>query len=103
MKVYDIINAGPRHRFLVRPKGGGAPILVSNCVQAVAADVMACGALEAERRGMPPFALIHDQALASKAKERTADEFSLAMATMPAWAKGLPVKVEAHEAKYYSK
>jgi SNF2 family DNA or RNA helicase len=30
-QVWDLRNAGPRHRFTVRPAGGGEPIVVHNC------------------------------------------------------------------------
>lgn len=74
-----------------------------NEVQAIAADVMAYGAIQAERRGMPPFALIHDQALALRDKGQTAEEFAEALGTLPPWAKGLPIKVEAKICPYYAK
>jgi DNA polymerase len=77
--------------------------LAENCTQGVAADIMACGALEAECRGMPPFALVHDQALASHTDGHTPEEFSAAMATLPDWAKGLPIKVESSVKPFYSK
>lgn len=38
--VYDIKNCGPRHRFVVRSKGGGTPMIVHNCNQALAFAVM---------------------------------------------------------------
>ena len=102
MKVYDLVNAGPRHRFLVRGKTK-KPVLVSNCCQAIAADIMAYGSRMAESRWMLPFALIHDQGLALKLSGQTAEGFSDALATLPLWAKGLPLKVETKIAPYYSK
>lgn len=36
--VYDIINCGPRHRFVVR--GTEGPFIVHNCVQALARDIL---------------------------------------------------------------
>lgn len=74
-----------------------------NLTQACAADIMANGSLEAERQGMPPFALIHDQALALQDRGQSPEEFAAALGTLPAWANGLPVKVEAKLAKFYSK
>ncbi len=78
-------------------------VIFQNEVQAIAADIMAHGAMEAERQGMPPFALIHDQALALRDKGQSAEDFAAALGTLPAWAKGLPVKVEAKIAPFYSK
>lgn len=80
----------------------GAKIF-ENEVQAIAADVMAHGALTAEKRGMMPFALIHDQGLALRQNGKTAAEFAAALGELPPWAKGLPLKVEAKVTEFYSK
>lgn len=74
-----------------------------NFCQAIAADVMAHGAMQAERDGMPPFALIHDQGLAIRHPSKTADDFARSLATLPPWAAGLPLKVEAQVAPFYRK
>ncbi len=74
-----------------------------NEVQGIAACVMGHGAVNAERQGMRPFALIHDQGLALCTNGQTGDEFAAALASLPAWAKGLPLKVEAKRCKFYSK
>jgi DNA polymerase len=74
-----------------------------NVCQAIAADVMSHGARKAESLWMLPFALIHDQGLALRLKGQTADQFSAALATLPAWAQGLPLKVESKIMPYYSK
>jgi DNA polymerase len=78
-------------------------LLVENICQAIAADIMAFGSRMAEQKWMLPFALIHDQGLALKLVGQTPDEFSQALATLPSWAKGLPLKVETKTAPYYSK
>ena len=70
---------------------------------AIAADIMAYGSRMAESRWMLPFALIHDQGLALKLIGQTPDGFSQALATLPPWAHGLPLKVETKTAPYYSK
>lgn len=77
--------------------------LAENITQGTAADIMAHGAIVAEQRGMPPFALIHDQGLALQENGHTADEFAVALADLPAWAKGLPIRVAAHQCDFYSK
>ena len=77
--------------------------LFENICQAIAADIMAHGSRTAESRWMLPFALIHDQGLALKLSGQTAEGFSDALATLPSWAKGLPLKVETKIAPYYSK
>jgi hypothetical protein len=102
MKVYDILNAGPRHRFLIRNKDK-KPLLVSNCTQAFAADIMAYGARTAESQWLAPFALIHDQALALQLDGQTPQQFASALSTLPPWAQGFPLKAEAKSVPYYSK
>jgi len=77
--------------------------LFENICQAIAAAVMAHGSLMAESRWMLPFALIHDQGLALKLSGQTAEGFSDALATLPQWAHGLPLKVETKTSPYYSK
>lgn len=77
--------------------------LAENETQATAADIMAHGAITAEKAGYEIVTLIHDQALAVKKEGQTATEFGNCLATLPQWAKGLPLKVEAKECKYYSK
>lgn len=76
--------------------------LAENASQAIAADIMSHGARVAESRGMAPFALIHDQGLALRAGH-SAEEFAAALADLPEWAKGLPLKAEAKVTPFYSK
>jgi DNA polymerase bacteriophage-type len=76
--------------------------LAENICQATAADVMSRGARVAEARGMMPFALIHDQALAL-CEGRSPGEFSDALTDLPDWARGLPLKAEAKITPFYSK
>jgi hypothetical protein len=80
----------------------GAKIFENAC-QGLAADIMAHGSLVAEKRGMAPFALIHDQGLALRPAGKTAKDFEDALGSLPPWAKGLPLRVEAKIAPFYSK
>ena len=77
--------------------------LAENFTQAVAADFMAHGAIHAERQGMPPFMLVHDQGLSLRPKGKTADDYAAALANLPAWARGFPMKVEADVTPYFKK
>ena len=77
--------------------------LAENMTMGVEADIMAYGSIEAERLGMAPFTLIHDQSLAERIDGHTAAEYAAALATKPEWAATLPVKVEAKLAPYFSK
>jgi DNA polymerase len=76
-------------------------LIFQNEIQAIAADLIAHGSLQAEKRGCPPFMLVHDQALAEKT--RPLADFVSAFTSLPAWAKGLPLVFEAKEAPYYKK
>ena len=77
--------------------------MFENICQAIAADVMAHGAINAESKGMMPFALIHDQALAVQNSSQLPEDFAQALSEVPSWATGLPLKVEAKIVPYYSK
>ena len=77
--------------------------IAENITQAVAADFMAHGAIVAERRGMPPFMLVHDQGLALRTGDQTAKDFEAALGDLPPWAKGFPMRVEAKVALYFKK
>lgn len=77
--------------------------LVENETQATAADIMAHGAMTAEAKGYEIFMLVHDQALALHQDGQSTKEFSACLATLPPWAAGLPLKVEAKVAPYYRK
>lgn len=74
-----------------------------NETQATAADFMAHGAVNAERQGMEPFMLVHDQGLALRNRNQTAKDFEAALGVLPAWAIGFPMKVEAKITTYYKK
>ena len=67
------------------------------------ADVMAHGAINAESKGMMPFALIHDQGLAIQDRGQKPEDFAQALSKVPPWATGLPLRVEAKLVPYYSK
>lgn len=77
--------------------------LAENRTQGIAADFMAHGALNAERLGMPPFMLVHDQGLALQDNGQTEEAFSAALADLPSWANGFPMKVEAGVTPYFTK
>ena len=77
--------------------------LAENETQATAADFMAHGAIQAEKRGMEVFMLVHDQGLALRNHGQTPEEYGAALADLPAWATGMPLKVDAKIAPYYRK
>lgn len=60
-KVYDIVNCGPRNRFVVRGKDG-QPFIVHNCVQHLARCALTDMMLKIKRlTGMCPKLSVHDE------------------------------------------
>jgi len=103
--VYDILNCGPRHRFVVR--GRDAPFIVHNCeniVQALARIVVLDQAVEISRQYKVAM-MVHDEA-ACCVPEAVAEEceqlMMRVMSTTPSWCAGLPLGVEVGIHKIYS-
>jgi hypothetical protein len=85
--VYDIVNCGPRQRFVVKGKEG--PFIVHNCVQALARDVVADMAFDIYKATKQrPVLSVHDE-LMYVAPEEDADALLdtvlRIMRTPPAW------------------
>src|SRR5690606_17007376 len=79
-------------------------LATENVVQAIARDLLADAWLRAERAGYPPVMSVHDELVVEVPEDfGSADEFAAIMAETPAWADGLPVKVEAWEGLRYKK
>jgi DNA polymerase len=92
-EVYDILNAGPNHRFTVRTKEG-QPFIVSNCVQAIAADMLATAICNMYDAGFPIVLHVHDSITAEIPREyaeRRLPEFEQCLVTQPSWTAGLPI------------
>ena len=77
--------------------------LVENITQAVAADIMCHGCLNAERAGYQTATLIHDEWLGYKRGDQTSEELIRLLTDLPAWADGLPIKAEGGEVPFYLK
>ena len=93
-KVYDILNCGPRHRFVV--KGTGNPVIAHNCVQGLAFAIMRWQALQINKR-YPVIANVHDS-WASLVPEDKVDDalevYKYCMSQVPEWATGVPIACE---------
>lgn len=78
--------------------------ILENASQAITADILFVGVVNAERMNFIIWALIHDQALAKAdgGAERL-DEFIKALTDLPPWADGLPIKAEGEVAPFYRK
>lgn len=78
--------------------------IVENITQAVARDLMAEAMLRVEDAGYEMLLTIHDELLSERLKgEGDEKEFAALMAVLPAWAEGLPVKVEGWSGERYLK
>lgn len=94
--VYDLVDCGARHRFVVL--GAQGPFIVHNCTQAVARDVMAYAVINLEKAGWPIVLRVHDELAAEIPAPPVADEwayiatFEKVMADLPEWAEGWPIR-----------
>jgi DNA polymerase bacteriophage-type len=102
-EVFDVLNAGPRHRFTVRA-ADGSPIIVSNCVQALARDLLAEGMLKAEAAGYPIIGHVHDEIITEVPRGfGDVHAFEKLICELPEWAEGLPLKADGFRSKRYHK
>jgi len=102
-QVYDLVNAGPQHRFMIR-RPDGRPLLVHNCIQAISACLLTAAMRRIEDAGIPVIASIHDEVVSEceDAPDRF-DEFHQLMEVVPAWASGCYISAESHVARRYGK
>lgn len=78
--------------------------LFENAVQAIGADLLNRGCVEAERRGFPITMIVHDQAICETAKARgTLEEFVAALCTKDPWAETFPLEASGAITPYYLK
>lgn len=105
-KVYDLINCGPRHRFVIW--AGGAPLIVHNCEnvdQAMSRDVIAAGITAAEENGYPVVLHVHDEIIAETpdSPEFSTEGLAALMTRELPWSKGLPLSAAGFETYRYRK
>lgn len=102
--VYDLLNCGPRNRFVVRGSDG-LPLIVHNCCQSLAGDVMKAGMLAIEAEGYGTILTVHDEVVteAPDTEAYSADGLGKLLATTPAWAPGLPLAASGFESYRYRK
>ena len=74
---------------------------LQSATQATGVDLLANGALEAEKAGFLPFLLVHDQCLAPADGDK--DLFTAKLCTVPEWFKGFPLSAETDIARSYCK
>ena len=105
-RVFDLINCGPRHRFLVRGGPGSPALMAHNCAQGLARDVFADMMLRVEAAGIPIIMHVHDECVV-EVPENQADELLAKMLAImhspPDWIPDLPVAAEGTINDFYSK
>ena len=86
-QVFDILNCGPRHRFVVLGEDG--PFIVHNCVQALARDVVFGNALDFfKETNLRPSLRVHDElvyVVEEAAAQELLDTLQAIMRTPPSW------------------
>lgn len=102
-KVYDVMNAGPLHRFIVM--GDGGPFIVHNCDQAVCADIQTEALLRCEQRGYPIVMHTHDEGVAEVPDDPryTVEAMAAIMSERPTWASWWPIRAAGWEHQRYQK
>ena len=100
--VYDVINSGPKHRYVVLGENG--PILVHNCVQATARDILREAMFSLTEQGFDIRAHVHDECICTEPiGGKTVEQMCAAMCPVIPWATGLPLRAEGYEGQYYFK
>jgi len=78
--------------------------MFENAVQAIGADLLNRGCVEAERRGFPITMIVHDQAICETSKTSgTLEEFVAALCTKEPWAETFPLEASGAITPYYLK
>lgn len=106
-EVFDLVDCGPRNRFVVADENG-QPLIVHNCeniVQAVARDVFMAGMVGAEEHGYEVCIRVHDELITEvpDTPEYNVEQLASIMATNPSWAVGLPLAAAGFETRRYKK
>jgi len=98
------VNCGPRHRFVVRG-ADGQPLIVHNCTQASARDVLAHNMPTIDAAGYRIVLSVHDELLTETpdTDEYSSDTLAAHMSTVPPWAEGLPLAAAGFETTRYRK
>lgn len=101
-QVFDLLNCGPRQRFTVLGRSG--PMVVHNCVQAIARDIMADAMLRLDAAGYPLVLTVHDEIVPEVADGvGSVEEVKEIMCALPAWAAGFPIAAAGEETIRYAK
>lgn len=82
----------------------GRMVIVSNCTQAVARDILADAMPRLEGAGYPIILTVHDEIVCEVPEAfGSVDEMVSIMTTLPAWAAGCPITAEGWQGERYRK
>lgn len=100
--VYDILNCGARHRYVVL--GNTGAILSHNCVQSIARDCLRESMLALDAAGCDIRAHVHDEVIISEPRDgRSVEDIAEIMGRPLPWAEGLPLRGDGYECDFYMK
>lgn len=100
--VYDILNCGTRHRYVVL--GNTGAILSHNCVQSIARDCLRESMLALDAAGCDIRAHVHDEVIISEPRDgRSVEDIAEIMGRPLPWAEGLPLRGDGYECDFYMK
>lgn len=100
-EVFDLLNCGPNRRFTIISSSG--PVIVHNCTQAVARDILAYGIDGLEEQGFEVLLTVHDENVVSIKDKGQLEKISQIMCDLPAWAKKCPIAAEGFVCERYRK
>lgn len=98
--VYDLINCGDQQRFTVLSDSG--PMIVHNCVQAIARDCLADAVKRLDDAGYKIVMHVHDEVVLEGEENDLGEVIEVITQPMP-WAKDLLLKADGFVSKYYKK
>ncbi len=87
-----------------RQQAAWGGVLTENVVQAIARDLMAEAMLRIEKAGWELVLSVHDELIGERFENESGlDKFIKMMEEVPAWGKGIPVRVEGWSGRRYRK
>lgn len=102
--VYDLMNCGPRNRFVVLDEDD-VPLIVHNCCQAGSRDILYGSMPRAEAAGFAIVLHVHDELVTEfdPNKELTLDNLCEILSAPVQWAPGLPLSAAGFQSTRYRK
>lgn len=101
--MFDIVDCGPRNRFVITD-GEGNYLCAHNC-QSVARDVFSHGLILAEQAGLNPVLTVYDEVVCDVPAADAEDanqELDRCMTTPPEWMPTVPLRSEGKAVDRYS-